>query len=1616
MKGLSTRWGLGGFGFIFIIVLLFWYWQQHLANNLTRLQEPAKSRSKTKSVSSTNQSPQSQPRPNILKKIKNPARALKKKNSGTIQLTQAQKREKAQKIRDKIKQVLDQRAQHPPSSLAGLPRHQGTYVRNPKQQEAVDRLLEKLAPGSRLNMDNVTGTLRQLRGDLLPIVENSSTFTSARKTADYKGMATAMVKELSKIMNIDNPEEEFTIDRISDDDLGMTHVTLQQIYHGIPVWGAQVGVHFNKTQNPIEVSGLYTSTPHWLTDSLPKISEDDAIKKAKQVLGIIDSGLAPIKVNRMIYWDLDRTPVMAYRVDLTPRWDEDWQLFISTENGEVIHRYKATQNETISIKANDLLGVERDVAVWKEEATFYAIDTTTTSYDPSSTPPDPNRTRGAIFALDANNAPAETLGDLLFVTSNDPNTWDPAAISVLSNFHRVEAYFQNTFSRNSINDGGMTIYGVIHVGQNFDNAFWSGNRQMMFFGDGSEQAGGFTSLAASLDVTAHEITHGVTEHTAGLIYENQSGALNEHISDFFGAMLDRDEWLIGDDIAVGKEGLRDMQNPENPDMLSQQPTTMSEFARLPNNGFNDNGGVHINSGIPNRMSYLLADGPEGIGKEKTEKIIYRALTVYLVERSQFIDYRRVAISSAEDLFEMNSVEVDAVKAAFDAVEIFDGEETPTPTPGTPSSGNEQTVFIEAEPNSFNNMTNDYLYNLFLEEDGVLSLLTEKFVANTRPAVSGNGQFGLFIDQLFNLWFIGPTGESPITGQGELNFHSVAMSKNARFLAFTAEELDSTITLFDLELNSEDPDSIKFIELSIPQPDGEPALLELADILTFNFLGDTLAFDALSTVKLATGEEISIWGVYSLRLADSSLRQVVPLAPGTEIANPIFSHTSNTELLADRIITTEDGNEEFSLVKIDTRTREINVLNNALSILGEPSYRGDDSRILFRDFSDPLGTFQLLDVAFSEDRLTLDFETLSLVRFNVDPISFSVGFRVGEFTERKGQIQSASELDFGELALNEQMELDLTISNIGNGDLELFSIFTAGDDVESFAHDGLTQVIPPSQEYSFKVRFSPKKEGLLSTFLEIGSTDFDNPNLSIELRGMGMALPPVAIDAVSPGTANGIGSQTVTISEIIEINEGDSRVFTVNVSGGISPYSYTWQLEGLPIGSNLPELIYTPNHDQVVQPETGRELELTCTVTDAQSTNAASITWSRVKVNDVNRKPVISESRVNATISPGESEVVLMAIPIGNDDPDSEDSLSFFYQWRKNGAIIEGATSNSLQNSSGFEVGDQITVVITPFDGIDQGIPVESDPITIRQIEDLDWSFSINVMDGGESDIEIGMFPGATDNFDPDIDIVASAGMFDGSGDVFLLQDEIEYQKDARTVSSSADWFLIIVPDGNEIRLSWDNPLLPEGKHLSLYEVNRDGALIPGASIIMNNDNELLIPVGNTRSFKIRYASEIRVSMSFTEKWNIFSLPILPNQTGLKKNTNSPIFSGTMWTYQDARFQAVSTLIPFRGYWIYALEPKTITVDGFPPPPGQNEEFTVDENNNVSAQLKKGWNIFGPSNKLKINYPMLDPLRGTIWSWNGSQNKKALELKSRNAYWIYSLQSNINFNLSDLANE
>ncbi len=437
-------------------------------------------------------------------------------------------------------------------------------------------------------------------------------------------------------------------------DTDTKHFRLQEVHEGIPVFGYEQTIHLDKNGNVTSFLGHF----------IPELDEKEKLKKKVDIkgkeavkiairdmedqVGSIEKFEIDPEAELYIYAHEGET-YLAYAIELNFLDPEPgrWMYFVDATNGDVINKYNTIDHVTGT--GTGVLGDSKQIETTYSGGTYSLKDSTRGSGVNTYTANNRTRLPGSV------------------VTDADNNWTDGAAVDAHAYAAKTYDYYLNNHGRNSYDGRGAALNSTVHYGRSYNNAFWNGRQMVYGDGDGTT----FISLSGGLDVVAHELTHAVTDSTADLVYQNESGALNESMSDIFGAMVDSDDWLMGEDIYTpNKNGdaLRSLQDPAafgDPDHYSKRYT-----------GTQDNGGVHINSGINNKAAYLLSEGGthygvtvRGIGRTDTAKIYYHALTNYLTPNSTFSNMRQAAIQSATDLFGASSAQVASVKAAYDAVGV-----------------------------------------------------------------------------------------------------------------------------------------------------------------------------------------------------------------------------------------------------------------------------------------------------------------------------------------------------------------------------------------------------------------------------------------------------------------------------------------------------------------------------------------------------------------------------------------------------------------------------------------------------------------------------------------------------------------------------------------------------------------------------------------------------------------------------------------------------------------------------------------------------------------------------------------------------------------------------------
>lgn len=328
----------------------------------------------------------------------------------------------------------------------------------------------------------------------------------------------------------------------------------------------------------------------------------------------------------------------------------------------------------------------------------------------SSTTDHPVQHQGGIAAphVDDGTAPQRTIADAKGTettpgttvrTEGQAATGDPAADEAYDGFGQTWTLFDRTYGRDSLDGRGLPLLGKVHYGRGYDNAFWDGTQ--MVFGDGDGTV--FNRFTIAVDVIGHELTHGLTEHTAALVYRGQSGALNESISDVFGSLVKQQalgqdaasaDWLIGAGLFTAQVkgvALRSMKAPgtayDDPQLgKDPQPATMADYVETTD----DNGGVHLNSGIPNHAFYLAATAIGGKAWEGAGRVWFDVLTGgALTATADFATFARLTVEAAGRRYAAGSAQASAVRSAWEQVGVLTASDSapsapPAPVPsGTP---------------------------------------------------------------------------------------------------------------------------------------------------------------------------------------------------------------------------------------------------------------------------------------------------------------------------------------------------------------------------------------------------------------------------------------------------------------------------------------------------------------------------------------------------------------------------------------------------------------------------------------------------------------------------------------------------------------------------------------------------------------------------------------------------------------------------------------------------------------------------------------------------------------------------------------------------------------------
>ncbi len=846
----------------------------------------------------------------------------------------------------------------------------------------------------------------------LPSFISSPRNNNGARSSVVKDVTTATqdyLTELKSVLQLEEPERDFSIQRIKNDRNSGTHVRLNQQYKGIPVYGGEVIVHLNSFGEGEAFNGSY----HLIREELdihPVVTEQFAVQKAAADLSRerIVRPMSPAqkklvqydqpKATLCIYPDkgLVKTYVLAYHIVYCPSIYERWEYFVNASTGTVLHRFESTcaADGPRTATGPDLNGVSRTVNTYQGGSTFFMVDISRPMYNPAGSVL-PDEPIGGILTIDMNN----TFGDnqtIQHATSTN-NVWGTSsqtkALSAHFNAGVAYEYWRTNHDRNSIDGEGGTIISIVNVpdedGVAMDNAYWNG--KAMFYGNGNSA---FKPLAGAVDVAGHEMTHGVVQSTANLEYQGESGAINESMADIFGAMMDPADWLIGEDVvkaaAFPSGALRSLADPHNGGTSLASPGYQPKHKNEAYTGTEDNGGVHVNSGIPNHAFFKYA---EAITKEKAADVFYKALDDYLTKSSQFIDLRLAVIKAAGDLFGTSSNEVTQAGLAFDFVGITNGQggDYTETLPGNP--GTEFLLVYNTDESSPNT-----LYRSTIDGNTLTPLTTTDFVS--RPSITDRGDVAVFVaaDNTIHVITTAP-GDDPVENvlQEEQIWSNVVVSKGGTKIAAVTNAQQPEIHVYDFE--SEQWGTFQLYNPTYTEGVNSAGPV-YADALEWDYSGEFLVYDCFNRIDNATGADIEYWDVNFIHVWDGEAKEFSDgaieklfssLPDGVSIGNPSFAKNSPNIIAFDYV---DEGTEEYAVLGCNIETNEVNVIaeNNSL---GWPSFNKNDSRVAFTAF-DINDEYKIDYILLNADKISPSGSSLNLFTGAKWPVYFATGERdIGE---------------------------------------------------------------------------------------------------------------------------------------------------------------------------------------------------------------------------------------------------------------------------------------------------------------------------------------------------------------------------------------------------------------------------------------------------------------------------------------------------------------------------------------------------------------------------------------------------------------------------------------------
>ncbi len=963
------------------------------------------------------------------------------------------------------------------------------------KQLAALNALKEIDPHLSLEWDEDTGTPATVRG----LLSSPAPPVGAQSMGDAAQQAAyAFLRQNRDLYRFVDPEESFPLRRVQSDELGST-VHLYQMYQGVAVYDGELTVALDPQNRVRQVLGRFR--PELRLSTEPKVSAERAIEIARTDLNAEDMSLEPIS-QRLLVLNTGSLPAAAAELGKEDRlvwWIElrVWVYFVDAHEGSIIFTYDNTQDA-------------------RDRETYYSFNC--------------RLLPGELWIAESGAVPGQPVDDIAWSAHNHAG--------------KFYDYYWETLGRDGIDGQGRTMVSTVHSGVDTiftcsqNNAAFIPSMVQVVYGDGDGER--FGPFAHALDVVAHEWQHAVTYFSVtwpdgrprGLDYRDESGALNEAYSDFFGVVVEnKADWLLGEDCYtpnVPGDAVRDMEDPTK----FGQPDHYADYI----NDGTESYKVHMNSGIMNKCAYLMSDGGThhdvavyGMGRENAARIWFRALTHHLQATSGFVDARPAMLQACQELFPGDTVKHVTVQNAFAAVGI--GEPAPPPRIATePKSLDFGTIVVGQSSEQ----------TLTVRNTGSMDLsVTGVHASDPAFAVLGDTAFDLAPDASKELTVqFSPTsvGQQQASLTIESNDASqptlaVPLSGTGLGVAQIAVEPASigfgTVTLGQSGEAALTVRNTGTGDLSVTGVQSSDPAFSVSDDTAFDLAPDASRELTVQFSPSSVGEQQATLTIESNDASQPTL--AVPLS-GTGIGVPQIaveptSIDFGTVVLgqaAERTLTVQNaGTGDLSVTAVRTG-------DPAFSVIGDTAFEvapGASQAITVRFLPTSVGQRQVNLTIESNDSgqptvtVVLSAQAVGVSSIVVDPTS----------------------MDFGAVVLGQPAEQLLTVRNTGSADLTVSSMQSSD---AAFSILGRTTFeLAPGASQAVGVRFSPTSTGQKEAHLTIQSSDTNRPTVTVPLIGAGVT-PPQLVAA----------PRTLDFASIVIGDNSDLPLSISNVGG--SPLQVT----------------------------------------------------------------------------------------------------------------------------------------------------------------------------------------------------------------------------------------------------------------------------------------------------------------------------------------------------------------------------------------------------------------------------------------------------------------------------